>query len=111
MGKLSVAQRELVRLGKIHGYMRMYWGKQLLLWTRNPQEALRVGLYLNNRYALDGRDPSSYVGVAWCLGLHDRPFKERPIFGKVRSMTPQGLRRKFDLAAYLEKTSHLPSRA
>jgi deoxyribodipyrimidine photo-lyase len=51
------------------------------------------------------------VGVAWCLGLHDRPFKERPIFGKVRSMTPQGLRRKFDLTAYLEKTSHLPSRA
>ncbi|RME35909.1 MAG: deoxyribodipyrimidine photolyase [Thermoflexia bacterium] len=91
----NAAQSALVRTGRMHNYLRMYWGKQLLLWTEHPQDALRIGLYLNNRYALDGRDPNSYAGVGWCLGLHDRPFPERPVFGKVRPMTPEGIRRKF----------------
>ena len=93
----NAAQSALVRTGQMHNYLRMYWGKRLLVWTERPEEALRVGLYLNNKYALDGRDPSSYAGVGWCLGLHDRPFPERPIFGQVRSMTPEGIRRRFAL--------------
>ena len=93
----NAAQSTLVRTGRMHNYLRMYWGKRLLVWTARPEEALRVGLYLNNKYALDGRDANSYAGVGWCLGLHDRPFPERPIFGRVRSMTPEGMRRKFAL--------------
>lgn len=91
----NAAQSALVRTGRMHNYLRMYWGKQLLVWTARPEDALRIGLYLNNKYALDGRDPNSYAGVGWCLGLHDRPFPERPIFGKVRPMTPERFRRKF----------------
>lgn len=91
----NAAQSALVRTGRMHNYLRMYWGKRLLVWTEHPKDALRIGLYLNNKYALDGRDPSSYAGVGWCLGLHDRPFPERPVFGKVRPMTPEGFRRKF----------------
>jgi deoxyribodipyrimidine photo-lyase len=91
----NAAQSALVRTGRMHNYLRMYWGKRLLVWTAQPEEALRIGLYLNNRYALDGRDPNSYAGVGWCLGLHDRPFPERPIFGKVRPMTPEGFRRRY----------------
>ncbi|MFN3347111.1 MAG: deoxyribodipyrimidine photolyase, partial [Candidatus Bipolaricaulaceae bacterium] len=99
----NAAQAELRASGKIHGYMRMYWGKQLLLWTKSPEEAFKLGLYLNNKYALDGRDPASYAGVGWCLGLHDRPFPERPVFGKVRPMTGASLRRKFEILAYLAR--------
>ncbi len=99
----NAAQAELRASGKIHGYMRMYWGKQLLLWTQTPEEAFRLGLYLNNKYALDGRDPASYAGVGWCFGLHDRPFPERPVFGKVRPMTGASLRRKFEIRAYLAR--------
>jgi len=99
----NAAQRELLRTGKIHGYMRMYWGKQFLQWTKYPEEAFRLALYLNNKYALDGRDPNSYAGVGWCFGLHDRPFTERPVFGKVRPMTGAGLRRKFSLEPYLAR--------
>lgn len=91
----NAAQATLVRTGRLHNYMRMYWGKRLLVWTAHPEEALRIGLHLNNKYALDGRDPNSYAGVGWCLGLHDRPFPERPIFGKVRPMTPEGFQRKY----------------
>ncbi len=99
----NAAQNELLRTGRIHGYMRMYWGKQFILWTNDPEEAFRYALYLNNKYALDGRDPASYAGVGWCFGLHDRPFPERPIFGRVRPMTGAGLRRKFSMDAYLAR--------
>ncbi|MBC7318560.1 deoxyribodipyrimidine photolyase, partial [Candidatus Bipolaricaulota bacterium] len=99
----NAAQTELIRTGKIHGYMRMYWGKQFLLWTNDPTEAFRRAIYLNNKYALDGRDPASYAGVGWCFGLHDRPFPERPIFGRVRPMTGAGLRRKFLVDAYASR--------
>lgn len=103
----NAAQQELRRRGTIHGYLRMYWGKQILLWTPDPKQAFRVALGLNNRYGLDGRDPASYAGVGWCFGLHDRPFPERPVWGKVRPMTRQGLERKFDLGPYLARVAAL----
>ncbi|MCX7973711.1 MAG: deoxyribodipyrimidine photo-lyase [Candidatus Aminicenantes bacterium] len=96
----NAAQMEMRITGKMHGYMRMYWGKKIMEWTSSPQEAFKIALYLNNKYELDGRDPNSFVGVAWCFGLHDRPWAERPIFGKVRYMNDNGLRRKFDADAY-----------
>jgi deoxyribodipyrimidine photo-lyase len=92
----NAAQREMVVKGKMHGYMRMYWGKKIVEWAKTPEEAFRVALYLNNKYELDGRDPNGYTGVAWCFGKHDRPWGERPIFGNVRYMNDKGLKRKFD---------------
>jgi len=103
----NAAQREMVLTGKMHNYMRMYWGKKILEWSRTPQEAFRTALRLNNRYELDGRDPNSYAGVAWCFGKHDRAWPERRVFGKIRYMNEAGLRRKFDMPAYLEKVAAL----
>jgi len=99
----NAAQKEMLATGRMHNYMRMYWGKKILEWTPSPAEALRVALYLNDRYQLDGRDPNGYAGVLWCLGKHDRAFAERPVTGKVRWMSPEGLRRKFDMEAYIRK--------
>jgi deoxyribodipyrimidine photo-lyase len=99
----NAAQREMVRTGKMHNYLRMYWGKKILEWSVSPEEAFRTALALNNRWELDGRDPNGFAGVAWCFGRHDRPWGERPVFGKVRYMNAAGLRRKFDLAPYLER--------
>lgn len=101
----NAAQYELVTLGIIHGYMRMYWGKKILEWSESPEAAFDYMVYLNNKYALDGRDPNSYAGIAWCFGKHDRPWQERPVFGKVRYMNAAGLKRKFDMKKYLEKIS------
>jgi deoxyribodipyrimidine photo-lyase len=103
----NAAQMEMLLGGKMHGYMRMYWGKKILEWTESPQDALRIALYLNNKYELDGRDPNGFTGVAWCLGKHDRPWGERPIFGKVRYMSANGLRRKFDADGYVRKVEAL----
>ena len=103
----NAAQKEMVVGGKMHGYIRMYWGKKILEWTESPQDALRIALYLNNKYELDGRDPNGFTGVAWCLGKHDRPWGERPIFGKVRYMSANGLRRKFDADDYVRKVEAL----
>lgn len=99
----NAAQREMVVTGKMHGYMRMYWGKRLIEWTRTPEEAFRTALRLNNKYELDGRDANGFAGVAWCFGKHDRAWPGRPVFGKVRPMTASGLRRKFDADAYARK--------
>jgi deoxyribodipyrimidine photo-lyase len=99
----NAAQRELVATGKMHGYMRMYWGKKILEWSQSPDEAFRIALALNNRYELDGRDPNSFAGVAWCFGKHDRPWKERKVLGTVRWMSGSGLTRKFDMDAYLAR--------
>jgi deoxyribodipyrimidine photo-lyase len=99
----SAAQKEMVIKGKMHGYMRMYWGKKIIEWTKTPEEAFRRALYLNNKYELDGRDPNGFTGVAWCFGKHDRPWGERPIFGKVRYMNDQGLKRKFDADGYVKR--------
>jgi deoxyribodipyrimidine photo-lyase len=103
----NAAQKEMLYRGKMHGYMRMYWGKKILEWTEDPEDALRIALYLNNKYELDGRDPNGFTGVAWCLGKHDRPWRERPVFGKVRYMSAKGLRRKFDADAYVRKAESL----
>ncbi len=97
------AQNELVETGRIHNYMRMYWGKKIIEWAESPEEAFENMIYLNNRYALDGEDPNSYAGIAWCFGKHDRPWKERNIFGTVRYMNDRGLIRKFDMSGYLNK--------
>jgi deoxyribodipyrimidine photo-lyase len=98
----NAAQREMLFRGKMHGYMRMYWGKKILEWSKTPEEAYRNALYLNNKYELDGRDPNGFTGVAWCFGKHDRPWGERPIFGNVRYMNDKGLKRKFDADEYVE---------
>jgi deoxyribodipyrimidine photo-lyase len=96
----NAAMREMTHTGYMHNYMRMYWAKKILEWSRTPEQGYATALRLNNRYFLDGRDPSSYANIAWTFGLHDRPWPERPVFGKVRSMTFGGLARKFDMAGY-----------
>jgi deoxyribodipyrimidine photo-lyase len=96
----NAAQLEMVRTGSMHNYMRMYWGKKLLEWSPTPAEAFERALYLNNRWQLDGRDANSYAGVAWCFGMHDRPWRERSVFGKVRYMNAAGLERKFAIREY-----------
>ena len=98
----NAAQKEMVFKGKMHGYMRMYWGKKILEWTKTPGEAFQIALALNNKYELDGRDPNGFTGVAWCFGKHDRPWGERAIFGKVRYMNDEGLKRKFDADQYVK---------
>ena len=98
----NAAQKEMVVKGKMHGYMRMYWGKKIIEWSKTPEEAFCAALYLNNKYELDGRDPNGFTGVAWCFGKHDRPWGERPIFGNVRYMNDKGLKRKFDADQYVE---------
>lgn len=103
----NAAQKELLATGKIHGYARMYWGKKIIEWSANPEEALETAVFLNDRYALDGRDPNSYANILWCFGLHDRPWPERPIFGKVRWMSLAGMRRKTDAEAYIRETGVL----
>jgi deoxyribodipyrimidine photo-lyase len=99
----NAAQTEMVLTGKMHNYMRMYWGKKIIEWSKTPEDAFQTMLYLNNKYELDGRDPNGFTGVTWCFGKHDRPWKERPVFGKVRYMNAAGLERKFDMSAYIKK--------
>jgi deoxyribodipyrimidine photo-lyase len=103
----NAAMEEMRLTGKMHGYMRMYWGKKILEWSESPEQAYATALHLNNRYFLDGRDPNSYAGVAWCFGKHDRPWAERLIFGKTRYMADSGLRRKFDMDGYLRRVNAL----
>jgi deoxyribodipyrimidine photo-lyase len=98
----NAAQQEMMKTGTMQGYMRMYWGKKILEWSRTPEEAYSTAMHLNNKYEIDGRDPNGYAGVAWCFGKHDRPWGERPVFGMVRYMNAQGLRRKFDMDRYIE---------
>ncbi len=100
----NAAQKEMVLTGRMHNYLRMYWAKQLLRWTPDPETAFDIAVELNDRYEMDGRDPNGYAGVAWAIGgLHDRPWPERPIFGTVRTMTDAGLRRKIDAEAYVAR--------
>jgi deoxyribodipyrimidine photo-lyase len=99
----NAAQKEMVIKGKMHGYMRMYWGKKIIEWSQTPEEAFRNALHLNNKYELDGRDPNGFAGVAWCFGKHDRPWGGRPVFGNVRYMNDKGLKRKFDADEYVKR--------
>jgi deoxyribodipyrimidine photo-lyase len=98
----NAAQTEMVLTGKMHGYMRMYWAKKILEWTSSAKEALAAIIYLNDRYELDGRDPNGYAGAAWSVGgVHDRPWKERAVYGKIRYMSYGGARSKFDIEEYI----------
>ncbi|MCC6159672.1 MAG: hypothetical protein IT350_16590 [Deltaproteobacteria bacterium] len=106
----NAAQLEMIHTGKMHGYMRMYWGKKILEWSRNPATAFDIAVRLNDKYELDGRDPNGYAGVAWCFGLHDRPWAERSVFGKVRYMNDKGLRRRFDADAYVRRINAIVAR-
>lgn len=103
----NAAMTEMRVTGYMHNYMRMYWAKKILEWSPDPETGFDITLHLNNRYFLDGRDPNSYTGVAWNYGLHDRPWFDRPIFGKVRYMAASGLERKCDIHAYLRKVERL----
>jgi len=106
----NAAQRELVATGAIHNYLRMLWGKKVLEWSRHPEIAYRTLVHLNNKYALDGRDPNSWSGILWCFGLFDRPWApERAIFGRVRYMSSANTARKFKLDRYLRWSEGLPA--
>ncbi len=93
---------EIRERGWVHNQLRMYWGKQIVRWTNTPQHAYRTLLELNNRWFLDGRDPSSYANVGWCFGLHDQGFEERDVSGKLRPFTTAALKRKDDLSGWLD---------
>ncbi len=105
----NAAQTEMVVTGRMHGYLRMYWAKKILEWTKSPEEAFDIAVRLNDRYELDGRDPNGYTGVAWSIGgKHDRPWgPERPIFGLIRYMNRNGCERKFDVKAYIRRVESL----
>jgi len=107
----NAAMREMKHTGYMHNYMRMYWGKKIYEWTAKPEEAFANTLALNNRYFLDGRDPNSYTGVAWCYGVHDRPWQERPVFGQLRYMNANGLKSKAKPDKYVEKVDRLVEEA
>jgi deoxyribodipyrimidine photo-lyase len=100
----NAAQIQLVREGRIHNYLRMLWGKKILQWSSIPREAIGIMIELNNKYALDGRDPNSYSGIFWVLGRYDRPWgPERPIFGKIRYMSSKNTARKVRVERYIKK--------
>jgi deoxyribodipyrimidine photo-lyase len=100
----NAAQTQLLREGRLHNYLRMLWGKKILEWSKTPREALRTMIELNNKYALDGRDPNSYSGIFWCLGRYDRPWgPERTIFGTVRYMSSENTARKHRVKAFIER--------
>jgi deoxyribodipyrimidine photo-lyase len=106
----NAAQRELVATGTIHNYLRMLWGKKVIEWSSTPAEAYLTLEHLNNKYALDGRDPNSYTGILWCFGLFDRPWApERPALGVLRYMSSDNTARKFKLGPYYEYVNGLPT--
>jgi deoxyribodipyrimidine photo-lyase len=100
----NAAQQQLLREGRMHNYLRMLWGKKILEWSSSPQAALNIMIELNNRYALDGRNPNSYSGIFWCLGRYDRAWgPQRPVFGKVRYMSSENTARKVRVKEYLKR--------
>lgn len=100
----NAAQTEMLKTGRMHGYLRMYWAKKILEWSDSPAHALSTAIYLNDRYQLDGRDPNGYAGIAWSIGgVHDRPWYEHKIFGLVRYMAESGAKKKFDTEAYIAR--------
>jgi len=102
----NAAQIEMAVKGKMHGFMRMYWAKKILEWTKSPEDAMDIAIYLNDKYELDGRDPNGYAGIAWSIGgVHDRAWTERRVFGKIRYMNFAGCKRKFDVNLYINKNS------
>ena len=108
----NAAQGQLVQEGRIHNYLRMLWGKKVLEWTGSPREALAALVELNNRFALDGRDPNSYSGIFWTLGRYDRPWgPERPVFGTVRYMSSENTARKMSVREYVRRYAPQPGGA
>ncbi len=105
------AQRELLTKGTIHNYIRMYWCKKLIEWTPHPKIAFDIACYLNDKYALDGRDPNGYAGISWCFGAFDRPFPEREIYGRVRKMSSASLLSKPNFKRYLQQFGKTTSQA
>ncbi len=100
----NAAQRQLVREGRMHNYLRMLWGKKVLEWSPTPEAALEILIDLNNKYAVDGRNPNSYSGIFWIFGRYDRPWgPERPIFGTIRYMSSQNTAKKLPLKEYLRR--------
>ena len=100
----NAAQNQMVKTGKMHGYMRMYWAKKILEWTSSANQAMDIAIYLNDKYQLDGRDPNGYAGISWSIGgTHDRAWFDKPVFGKIRYMNYNGCKAKFDVKAYINK--------
>ncbi|AGW13069.1 deoxyribodipyrimidine photo-lyase [Megalodesulfovibrio gigas] len=105
----NAAQQQLRKTGAMHGYLRMYWAKKILEWTETPEQAMAFAIQLNDTWQLDGRDANGYTGVAWSIGgVHDRPWKGRPVFGTIRFMNEAGCRRKFDVPGYIARMAALP---
>jgi deoxyribodipyrimidine photo-lyase len=105
----NAAQIQMVRYGWMHNYLRMYWAKKIIEWTPNVRIAMKVAIYLNDKYFIDGRDPSGYAGIAWSmLGKFDRAWFDRPIFGKRRYMSGTSTGKKFKSALYMEQARALP---
>lgn len=99
----NAIQLNLLNTGKIHGYLRMYWAKKILEWSKTPEDALKTAIYLNDEYALDGNDSNGYVGILWSIGgIHDRAFTNRMVTGKIRYMSLSGCMRKFNVKEYIE---------
>ena len=108
----NAAQRQLLVEGVIHNYLRMLWGKKVVEWSESPREALRMLIHLNNRWALDGRDPNSLSGIYWCLGRYDRPWApKREVFGTIRWMSSENTARKFKVKPYLAKHAETGAQA
>jgi deoxyribodipyrimidine photo-lyase len=103
----NATQKEMLLRGKIHGYYRMYWGKKIVEWSPTYEQALQVMIDIHNSYALDGRDPNTYTNILWLFGLHDRPWGEREVFGQLRYMSYDGMKRKTDTAAYVKEIKYL----
>ena len=99
----NAAQNQLRQEGIIHNYLRMLWGKKILEWSPSPRIAMEWMIALNDRWALDGRDPNSYTGIGWVLGKFDRGWTERAVYGKIRCMTSASTAKKFRTKAYVEK--------
>lgn len=103
----NATQKELLLRGKVHGYYRMYWGKKIIEWSKDYESALKLMIYLHDRYCLDGRDPNTYTNILWCFGLHDRPWGQRPIFGSLRYLSYDGMKRKTDIGAYIDEIAEM----
>ena len=103
----NTAMKEMIYFGKMHSYMRMYWCKKIIEWSKTYTEAYEIAIYLNNYYFIDGNTPNGYNGIAWCFGKHDRAWNERLIFGKLRYMNSNGLKRKFAIDKYVERIERM----
>lgn len=99
----NAGQNELVSTGQMHNVVRMLWGKSVVTWTARYDDALSHLIHLNDKYALDGRDPNSYAGIQWCFGKFDRPFAARPVWGTIRPMSLERARRKEGMEAYIRR--------